>query len=106
MIKSEWVIINNGLIIEEESLSNLLSTVSHEELIFLKTNYGEMVYPTVEDIQNQNIIIDKMIFCIKTKYLKFMDKVMDQKYINYILFKTFASKLKTSLYETVLCTNK
>jgi len=106
MIKSEWVIINNGLIIEEESLANLLSTVSHEELIFLKTNYGEMVYPTVEDIQNQNIIIDKMIFCIKTKYLKFMDKDMDQKYINYILFKTFASKLKTSLYETVLCTNK
>ena len=103
MINSEWVFINKDMTISEKDIIDILTGFNDNDIVFLKTQYPDMVYPTLEDIVSGNIIIDKMNFCIKTKYLKFIDKNISGEYINKALFNKFASNVKTALAEPILC---
>lgn len=91
------------MIVSEKEITNILTGFNTDDIIFFKTRYLDRIYLTLEDIINLNIIIDKINFCIKTKYLKFIDKNINSNYINKALFIKFASKVKTSLAEPVFC---
>ena len=103
LINSEWVFICKDLIFSKDELTNILSGFHNNDIIFLKVKYLDKYYPTIEDINNGNIIADKMIFCIKTKYLNFIDKSIKGKYINKALFVNFAPNVKTAIAENILC---
>ena len=68
IINSEWVFINDNFITSQNEIENILSGYHDNDIILLKTLYPDNVYPTLSDIQNGNIMIDKINFCIKTKY--------------------------------------
>ena len=103
LINSEWVFIYKDLIFSKDDIANILSGFHNNDIIFLKVKYRDKYYPTIEDINNGNIIADKMIFCIKTKYLNFIDKSIKGKYINKALFVNFAPNVKTAIAENILC---
>jgi hypothetical protein len=103
IINSEWVFINDNFITSQNEIENILSGYHDNDIILLKTLYPDNVYPTLSDIQNGNIMIDKINFCIKTKYLNFIDKNIKGKYINKALFVSFSSNIKTALAESILC---
>ena len=67
--------------------------------------YTDEINQLKENIKNlnQRIKIDKINFCIKTKYLNLIDKNINGKYLNKALFVNFSSNLKTAIADQILC---
>ena len=102
-IKSEWLIINNGFNFSRKIVEDLIEKNDGNEIILLRTKYDDSIYPTIEDINNARIDINRMNYCIKSKYLSGIKSNVKNSDIKNVLFVKFMNKLKVALSDNIVC---